>query len=65
LPPYSPEYNPVERVWGWIKQKVYGFKAFGGIQYLIKKFRTFIWHFNRRKLTKPINLKLEVYHLLL
>ncbi|MCX5810865.1 MAG: IS630 family transposase, partial [Proteobacteria bacterium] len=47
LPPYSPEYNPVERVWGWIKQKVYGFKAFGGIQYLIKKFRTFIWHFNR------------------
>ena len=22
LPPYSPEYNPIERVWGFIKSKV-------------------------------------------
>jgi len=26
LPPYSPEYNPVEMFWRWIKPKVYGFQ---------------------------------------
>ncbi|MBP8626467.1 MAG: transposase [Syntrophorhabdales bacterium] len=25
LPTYSPEYNPLERIWGWMKTKIYGF----------------------------------------
>ncbi len=61
LPPYSPEYNPVDRIWGWIKPKVYGFSAVSGMDELMKRFRTLIWHFNERKLVKPINLKLEAY----
>jgi transposase len=39
LPTYSPEYNPVELFWKWIKPKVYGFPALGGIQELISRFR--------------------------
>ena len=35
LLPYSPEYNPVEIFWQWIKPKVYGFSAFGGIGELV------------------------------
>jgi len=65
LPTYSPEYNPVERIWGWIKQKVYGFYAVGGIEELVKRFRKLIWHFNEHKLVKPIDLKLEAYKVLL
>lgn len=26
LAPYSPEYNPIERFWHWLKSKVYGSK---------------------------------------
>ena len=35
LPPYSPEYNPIERFWLWLKQKVYGCKSFTRIEELI------------------------------
>ena len=61
LPPYSPEYNPVERIWGWIKPKVYGFSAVGDMDELLKRFRKLVWHFNERTLVKPINLKLEAF----
>ncbi|MBC2715160.1 MAG: hypothetical protein HF978_07625 [Desulfobacteraceae bacterium] len=54
LPTYSPEYNPVERIWGWMKTKVYGFTAFGGINELIRRFRKLCWHFNMGRLVKPI-----------
>ena len=65
LPKYSPEYNPVERIWGWIKPKVYGFSAVGGVDELLKRFRKHIWHYNEGKLIKPIQLKLETYQTLL
>jgi transposase len=65
LPPYSPEYNPVERIWGWIKPKVYGFSAVGDIDELLKRFRKLVWHFNERSLVKPINLKLEAFKAIL
>jgi transposase len=29
--PYSPEYNPIERFWKWLKAKVYGATACGTI----------------------------------
>ena len=35
LPTYYPEYHPVEFFWKWIKPKVYGFSALGGIAELI------------------------------
>jgi transposase len=39
LPPYSPEYNPIERFWHWLKQKVKINLAFSrGQNYLKDKF---------------------------
>ena len=61
LPPYSPEYNPVERIWGWIKPKVYSFSAVGGMEEVVTRFRKLVWNFNEGTLVKPINLKLEAY----
>ena len=61
LPPYSPEYNPVDRIWGWIKPKVYGFSAIGGLEEVISRFRKLAWHYNEGSIVKPINIKLEVY----
>lgn len=61
LPPYSPEYNPVELIWKWIKPKVYGFSFCGGLEELIRRFRKQIWHFNAKWLTNPLKLNLESY----
>jgi len=61
LPPYSPEYNPVELFWKWIKPRVYGFSAFGGLQELIRRFRLQVWHYNHQSTVNPIKFKLEIY----
>jgi len=61
LPPYSPEFNPVERFWKWIKPKIYGFSAIGGISELVERFRKTVWHYNNRSLVNPIEFKLEAY----
>jgi len=61
LPPYSPEYNPVELFWKWIKPKVYGFSAFGGLQELIRRFRIQTWHYNHKTLANPIKFTLNTY----
>jgi len=34
---YSPEYNPVELFWKWIKPKIYGFSAIGDIAELVSQ----------------------------
>jgi transposase len=61
LPTYSPEYNPVELFWKWIKPRVYGFSAIGGIKELVFRFRRLVWHFNNNRLPKPINFNLKTY----
>lgn len=61
LPPYSPEYNPVERFWKWIKPKVYGFSAVGGIDEVVSRFRKLVWHFNNGRLVNPIRFNLDAY----
>jgi len=65
LPTYSPEYNPVELFWKWIKPKVYGFSALGGIQELISRFRKIAWHYNHRTIHNPIKFNLQAYEKLL
>jgi len=65
LPPYSPEYNPVEIVWRWIKPKVYGSSSLGGIDQLVSRFRKYIWNYNNKKLVKPLKLRLKTYEKLL
>jgi len=61
LPPYSPEYNPVELFWRWIKRKIYGFSPLDGVKELVSRFRKLVWHFNNNRLPKPINFNLKVY----
>ena len=65
LPPYSPEYNPVEIFWRWIKPKVYGFTALGGLNELVSRFRKHVWHYNEKTLPNPIKFNFEAYALLL
>jgi transposase len=61
LPPYSPEYNPVELFWKWIKPKVYGFSALGGLDELVSRFRKQVWHYNKKWLPNPISFNLKAY----
>ena len=61
LPPYSPEYNPVEMIWKWIKPKVHGASFSGSLSEIVARFRRFIWHYNAGWLPNPINLRLETY----
>ena len=61
LPTYSPEYNPVELFWKWLKPKVYGFSALGGIKELVMRFRKYVWHYNNDRLANPIRFGFEVY----
>jgi transposase len=61
LPPYSPEYNPVEMFWRWIKPKVYGFTALGGLNELVSRFRKQVWHYNEKTLPNPIKFNFKAY----
>jgi transposase len=65
LPTYSPEYNPVELFWKRLKPKVYGFSSIGGIDKLVERFRKYVWHYNNRRLAKPIKFNLETYETIL
>ncbi|WP_408608819.1 transposase [Desulfogranum japonicum] len=65
LPTYSPEYNPVELFWKWIKPKVYGFSALGGLSELITRFRKLVWHYNQGMIENPIQFSFKAYNLLL
>jgi len=61
LPPYSPEYNPIERFWHWLKSKVYGCKSFSKMEDLIQKVRKLIWHYHEDRLVAPIKPDYKPY----
>lgn len=61
LPPYSPEYNPIERFWLWLKQKVYGCKSFSKMEELIQKIRKLIWHFHENRTVSTIHFNYKPY----
>ena len=61
LPPYSPEYNPVEIFWHWIKPKVYGFSALGGLDELVSRFRKYVYSYNENKLPNSISFNFKAY----
>ena len=62
LPTYSPEYNPVEKIWWWLKPLVYGFHALrGGIRELKRRVRRLIWHYNEGRLLKPLTFNLDAW----
>lgn len=65
LAPYSPEYNPIERFWKWLKAKVYGASSFDTIEDVVRKIRQMIWHYNERWLISTIHFKFEPYQKIL
>ena len=65
LPAYAPEYNPIERFWHWLKQKVYGCKPFLKMENLIQQIRKLIWHYHENKTVSKINFNFQAYNDLL
>jgi len=65
LSPYSPEYNPIERYWLWLKKKVYGSNSYQFISEVIAKIRKTVWHYNNNRLTETINFNFQPYAYLL
>jgi len=66
LAPYSPEYNPIEQVWRWIKPLVHAAKTInGGIQELLARFRKIMWAKNNGRLATPMNIGLGIWSSLL
>lgn len=65
LPTYSPEYNPIERFWKWLKKSVYGAKAYSSIARLISKIRKIAWHYNENWLITSIKFEFKKYEDLL
>lgn len=61
LTPYSPEYNPIERFWQWLKAKVYGASTFDTIEQVIDKIRKLIWHYNEGWLKTTIHFDFVSY----
>lgn len=61
LPPYSPEYNPIEMFWQWLKRKVYGACGYRCIKDLIGAIRKLIWHYNEKCLAPSIEFEFKVY----
>jgi len=37
LPPYSPELNPVEQVWQWMRQRKLSNRTFSGYENIVSK----------------------------
>jgi transposase len=65
LPPYSPEYNPVELMWKWIKPKIHGFCHQKNIQVIKERISKWLWKYNNGGLFRPINFKLKTYEQIL
>jgi transposase len=61
LTPYSPEYNPIERFWRWLKEKVYGSNSYKSVKEVTAKLRKIIRHFNNSRLVDSINFGFETY----
>ena len=65
LAPYSPEYNPMERFWGWLKRKVYGGKSYTTMTEVISTIRRLIWHYKEGRLIATIRFNFSAYAALL
>ena len=61
LAPYSPEYNPIERFWQWLKAKVYGATAFATIDDVITRVRQIVWHYHEGWMTSTIHFDFTDY----
>ena len=59
LAPYSPEYNPIEQVWHWLKPLVHAAKTInGGISELLSRVRKVMSARINGRLATPLNVGL-------
>jgi transposase len=65
LAPYSPEYNPIERFWQWLKAQVYGATAFATIDDVIHRVRQLVWQYHEGWLTSTIYFNFTDYQSIL
>jgi len=66
LPTYSPEYNPTEQVWKWIKPLVHAAKSIaGGIRELLSRFRKIMHAKINHRLVNPPNIGLGIWKAIL
>lgn len=57
LPSYSPEYNPVEQIWRWLKKIVHGVETIdNGIYEMLSRMRKTIWHWKNGNLVNTLNV---------
>lgn len=49
LPPYSPELNPVEQVWQWLRQNKLANQSFSGYEDIVDKLTSAWNHFVKNK----------------
>lgn len=61
LPSYSPEYNPIERFWKWLKKVIYGATSYPSVEAIIQTIRKLIWHYNEGRLVNAIQFNFGVY----
>ena len=63
LPPYSPEFNPIEQVWKWSKPLVNGISTLKkGVPELLGRFRKICWHWRYGRLHNPLKVGLGIWH---
>ena len=63
LPTYSPEYNPTEQFWKWIKPLVHGAKSInGGIKELLSRFRKIMHARINQRLINPPNIGIGIWN---
>lgn len=62
LATYSPEYNPTEQVWKWLKPLVHAAKTInGGIRELLSRIRKIMHARINGRLAKPLNVGLGIW----
>ncbi len=66
IPPYSPEYNPVEQVWKWLKTMISRAKScYKNLSEKISVVRKITWALRENKLVKPLKVGIGIWkHLL-
>lgn len=62
LPTYSPEYNPTEQVWKWLKPLVHAAKTInGGIDEILSRLRKVMHAKINGRLVNPLNVGLGIW----
>lgn len=61
LPTYSPEYNPVEQIWLFLKRNILSKYIEGGIHAVLKEWRRFIWRWQEHRLITSFKVGLGIW----